>query len=89
MLEGGGGHTATLLTDGTVLVAGGVDRAGNAIATTQIFDPRRVSWTAGPTLVQARQSGIAVTLADRRILLAGGIGLGGGPLSAAEVYGPT
>ncbi len=36
------GHTATLLGNGTVLVAGGQNNAGQVLATAEIYDP--TSW---------------------------------------------
>ena len=39
-------HTATLLDNGTVLIAGGVDASGTALDTTEIFTPN-ASGTSG------------------------------------------
>ena len=38
-------HTATLLTDGRVLVTGGIDPNYQATATAEIYDPRLDAWT--------------------------------------------
>src|SRR5207245_1340818 len=37
-------HTATLLADGSVLVAGGIGSAGHAIASAERFDPATETW---------------------------------------------
>ncbi|HEX6086911.1 MAG TPA: kelch repeat-containing protein, partial [Thermoanaerobaculia bacterium] len=93
------GHTATLLGDGTVLIAGGanVDVGGFHIWRTtyrsaEIFDP--VTGTiaaAGP--MHARRSGHTATLLhDGRVLFFGGIPTGEAappPEPVAEIYDPA
>ncbi len=86
--EAQGGHTATLLPDGTVLAAGGISGDGAALAVTQSYDPQTASWTAGPSMVEPRYSGIAVPLLDGRILVVGGTGRGDAALASAELYSP-
>ena len=76
------GHTLTLLPDGRVLAAGGIDPGDpfeysaeqNLIATTEIYDPLTDSWTLGPNLSEPRFEHTATLLPDGRVLLIGGIG---------------
>ena len=42
--EGHVAHTATLLKDGRVLIAGGADVHGVATAATELFDPKANRW---------------------------------------------
>jgi hypothetical protein len=79
-------HTATALTDGRVLLAGGCDTTGCSTATraTELFDGRR--FTAGPQLVTARDSHTATPLPDGNVLVAGGYEREGAPpLASAEL----
>jgi hypothetical protein len=46
-------HTATLLNDGTVLVAGGGGTEG-VLATAEVYDPSSGTWTASRRMAQAR-----------------------------------
>lgn len=72
--------SATLLTDGRVLIAGGVTVVFNplpsveTLATTTIFDPRTRAFTAGPALRAPRVSHAAVRVKDGRVLITGGVG---------------
>lgn len=72
-------HTATLLTNGTVLVVGG----SNA----ELYDPATGTWMAAGALANARASHTATLLRDGRVLIAGGYA--NPVLSSAEVYDPA
>jgi hypothetical protein len=65
-------HTATLLPDGRVFVAGGETAARDMIAATEIFDPAQGTWSAAPSMPAPRSNHVAVLLRDGRVLLAGG-----------------
>jgi hypothetical protein len=82
-------HTATLLTTGKVLIAGGSDANGNALATAELFDPATGTFTAtSGAMNYARIGHNATLLFDGTVLIAGGIGSNGQPLTSAEIYNP-
>jgi len=84
------GHTASLLQDGTVLVAGGLDASGNALTTGEIFDPATGAWTATPAMVTAHYNHTATLLGDGTVLVAGGgAGSSNPSITAAEIYDPA
>jgi hypothetical protein len=64
-------HTATLLPNGMVLVAGGVDYNGNS-ASVEMYDPASATWTATGGLNTARHSHTATLLPNGMVLVAGG-----------------
>jgi N-acetylneuraminic acid mutarotase len=87
-------HTATLLANGKVLVAGGVDSNDNLVATAEVYDQNANSWTPAGSLINPRYQHTATLLNTGKVLLAGGNGenYGSGylvPLSAAELYDPS
>ena len=85
-------HTATLLADGRVLVAGGLTPFGGgseATSACEIYDPATNTWTATGPLHEARFGHAAVLLADGRVLAAGGDPTSLFPLKSAEVYNPA
>ncbi len=68
-------HTATLLGDGRVLLAGG--RLGTReLQTTEIFDPVTMTSCMGPTLSQPRAFHAAVRIGQQGVALIGGQGSG-------------
>src|SRR5215471_2196944 len=76
--------TATLLFNGKVLVAGGVN-AGNGA---QLYDPTTGKWTATGPMATNRSSHTATLLPNGRVLVAGG-SAGGQMLASAELYDPV
>ncbi len=44
------GHTATVLSDGSILITGGRDSDGNLVAASEIFDPETQTSSASATL---------------------------------------
>jgi len=96
MTVGRQGHTATLLPDGRVLVAGGcLDNPcpqGVAFASAELYDPGTGSWSATGSMSVGRLFHTATPLMDGRVLVFGGSGgFGGassGELASAEIYDP-
>jgi hypothetical protein len=86
------GHTATLLHDGRVLVAGGLNTSFGGIngplATAELYDSSSASWNPTANLVEARGGATATTLSDGTVLVAGGLDINGTPLTTAELYDP-
>jgi hypothetical protein len=83
-------HTATLLNDGSgrVLVAGGTDPKGQALATAELFDPSTGQWSpTNGSLAFARSGHIATLMPDGKVLVMGGE-VNGAVLSSAELYDP-
>jgi hypothetical protein len=84
-------HTATLLPNGTVLVAGGDQNGYNGLANAELYDPAIGIWSATASLNGARTLHTATLLANGNVLVAGGFD-GSCPtcvLSSAEVYTPA
>ena len=76
-------HTATLLPNGKVLVAGGYSDGGY-LASAELYDPASGTWTATGSLATARCVHTATLLPNGKVLVAGGSG--GGYLASAELY---
>jgi N-acetylneuraminic acid mutarotase len=85
-------HTATLLPDGRVLVAGGLNRFGPGLASAEIYDPRTATWSTVARMRTGRYHHTATLLKDGRVLVVGGGRTVHGErvfLSSAEIYDPV
>lgn len=76
-------HTATLLSNGTVLVAGG-DTDGTA----EVYDPVTNAWKPAGTMKTNRAGHTATLLPNGKVLVAAGHGAAG-QLVSAELYDPA
>ncbi|MGE0884001.1 MAG: kelch repeat-containing protein [Blastocatellales bacterium] len=81
-------HTATLLANGRVLIAGGRD-ANGAMKFAEIYDPPTDTWTQTGDMKIARGDHRATLLRNGKVLVTGGIDGGGSVLDSAEVYDPV
>jgi hypothetical protein len=76
-----------LLPDGRVLIAGGKDAAGNALASADLFNADG-SVSAAPPMAHPRYGHSAIFLMDGYVLVAGGHTTGGGVTNTAELFDP-
>jgi N-acetylneuraminic acid mutarotase len=79
-------HTATLLANGKVLIAGGLDGIATS-ATAEIYDPSVSTFSSTGTMAASRAFHTATLLANGRVLIVGGYN--GSYLSSAELYDPA
>jgi len=80
------GHTATLLWNGKVLVAGGAGPKncdGASIRTAELFDPATGTWSETGSLNTARSNHTATLLQNGEVLVAGSVAD-----MSAELYDP-
>jgi hypothetical protein len=92
------GHTATLLSDGRVFIAGGYNSTDGFLLSTELYDPSANAFSASTPLSVHRAYHTATLMGDNQVLIAGGIanpgdsttGPGpGGYLAGTEIYDPT
>ncbi|HYM50648.1 MAG TPA: kelch repeat-containing protein [Candidatus Limnocylindrales bacterium] len=83
--------SATLLPDGTVLIAGGDDR-GSPLASAEVFDPTTSSWTVVASMPQARGQQLATLMGGNVVVMGGsafntfGGGFVANPSLDAEIF---
>jgi hypothetical protein len=83
-------HTATLLADGEVLVAGGNSSTLGIsyLASAELYNPSTGTWSLTGSMTVARQRHQAVLLTSGEVLVAGGVNASDA-LSSAELYDPS
>src|SRR6185437_16215294 len=79
------GAAAAVLFDGRILITGGLDGGGNALASAEFLG----SAASAGSMTTPRTGHVAVVLQDGRVLAAGGRTTGGAVTNAAEIYDPS
>ena len=85
------GLAATLMSDGSVLIAGGDDGSGtdtSVLASAEVYDPSTGQWSAAGSMSQPRQGHSLVALDNGTALVAGG-DAGDDPFQSVEIYDPS
>jgi hypothetical protein len=85
-------HSAVLLADGRVLVAGGwwyTSNSDPSHAGAEIYDPTSDTWTATGPLVTPRAQFEMGLLPDGRVLAVGGVDAAYKTLATSEIWDPT
>ncbi|WP_395849823.1 kelch repeat-containing protein [Cystobacter fuscus] len=78
-------HTASLLSQGKVLVTGGGLTEDSVLDQTELYDPTSATWTPAASLSQPRLGHSATALSNGALLVAGGWD-GENYLASAELY---
>ncbi len=90
-------HLAVPLTDNRVLIIGGVNSTGVALATCEIYDPTTNSFSPTGSMATPRTLHAACRLADGRVMVAGGtstlqpdvVAALNGTLNSCEIWNPA
>jgi WD40 repeat protein len=82
-------HTATLMRDGKVLIAGGGDASATAQNSAEIYDPATGKFTTIAPMNSPRKEQSAILLTNGDVLLIGGVDASGQVLASAELYDPS
>jgi len=88
MLSPRSGHSATLLPDGRVLIAGGMRRNQDFYRSAEVYDPSSGKFQTTGEMRVARVGHAAVLLGSGKVLIAGGW-VGRGTTNEAELYDPA
>jgi hypothetical protein len=94
-------HTATLLPNGKVLIAAGIQQSASSpgspimLASAELYDPGAGTFSPAADMTTGRRLHTSTLLADGRVLIAGGYGGAGGVVgygtatASAELYDPS
>ncbi|CAF4363649.1 unnamed protein product, partial [Adineta steineri] len=73
------GHTASVLSNGKVLVTGGQD-SSKELNTAELYDPSIGTWTSTNNMINARYQHTASVLSNGKVLISGGYNVNAGIL---------
>jgi WD40 repeat protein len=82
-------HTATLLNNGMVLIAGGDNYTTGILNSAELYDPATETFSYTNFMGDQREYHTATLLTNGMVLMAGGKGFDGNSLATAELYDPV
>ena len=82
-------HTATLLPNGKVLIAGGMSRNGVWLDSVELYDPGSGRFTPTSKMYHQRAGATATLLPNGKVLISGGNDSSGKSLASSELYDPA
>jgi WD40 repeat protein len=82
-------QSATLLTSGLVLIAGGQTGTSRVVASAELYDPSTGKFSPIGSMAQVRGRQSAIALADGRVFVLGGVDNSSVSLASAELYDPA
>jgi Abnormal spindle-like microcephaly-assoc'd, ASPM-SPD-2-Hydin/Galactose oxidase, central domain/Kelch motif len=88
-------HTATLLSNGTVLITGGLTASAttpptiSTLASAELYDSTTLAFAATGNMTTSRYSHTATLLNNGQVLISGGAGDNGAELASVELYDPA
>lgn len=84
-------HTATLLRNGRLLIAGGTDGRGHALASAEVYDAATDRWRPGGSMSTTRLDHTATLLPSGKVLVVGGFKATypSESLASSELYDPA
>jgi Kelch motif len=80
---------SAVLSNGRVLVAGGINASGTAVASAELYNPTTRTWAATGSMSAVRSGHTATPMNNGRVLIAGGTNASGTAQSAALQYSPS
>jgi hypothetical protein len=81
-------NTMTLLPDGKVMVAGGVDYT-NRLASAELYDSQTGKWSVTGSMKMAHAGHTAALLSNQEVIVGGGYILAGNNVNPPEVFDPA
>jgi hypothetical protein len=82
-------HSATVLRDGNVLIAGGEDAHGTAQASAEVYESASGKFLPAGSMKFTRREHRATLLPNGDVLITGGVDSQGQVLATAEIYSPA
>lgn len=88
MISARANHTANLLANGKVLIAGGLGSGGVAIAAAELYSPAFGTYSTAGVMATPRAYHTATLMTNGKVLIAGGVDNSNTPLASAELFDP-